>query len=310
MESSDAVSIEDTKVITNDFCILKDTDTVAEALALITVQNASEIVIVDEDKKFAGILTDLSILRSLPPPVLDVPVKFRIKTPKFRQQLNEELANSLRKQITEVFKLEKIKPYTSKNQRLIYAMDKLVDSYKSTSAIRVLPIINEDETVYGVVSPESILSYLKSNQKFCQLKAERFLALPEVDSMEQPYTLLPSDTLAQARFAMKYLPIKHITICDSDGHLLGMIDKKQVTKLTHPMYFSLMGISLSQIMKPVTKLCLVEKSQTLQECINAYLNLGFKEVVIVEQLLGKIYPKMVVTPIDILQFRVQVYRQN
>ena len=310
MESSDAVSIEDTKVITNDFCILKDTDTVAEALALITVQNASEIVIVDEDKKFAGILTDLSILRSLPPPVLDVPVKFRIKTPKFRQQLNEELANSLRKQITEVFKLEKIKPYTSKNQRLIYAMDKLVDSYKSTSAIRVLPIINEDETVYGVVSPESILSYLKSNQKFCQLKAERFLALPEVDSMEQPYTLLPSDTLAQARFAMKYLPIKHITICDSDGHLLGMIDKKQVTTLTHPMYFSLMGISLSQIMKPVTKLCLVEKSQTLQECINAYLNLGFKEVVIVEQLLGKIYPKMVVTPIDILQFRVQVYRQN
>jgi len=310
MESSDAVSIEDTKVITNDFCILKDTDTVAEALALITVQNASEIVIVDEDKKFAGILTDLSILRSLPPPVLDVPVKFRIKTPKFRQQLNEELANSLKKQITEVFKLEKIKPYTSKNQRLIYAMDKLVDSYKSTSAIRVLPIINEDETVYGVVSPESILSYLKSNQKFCQLKAERFLALPEVDSMEQPYTLLPSDTLAQARFAMKYLPIKHITICDSDGHLLGMVDKKQVTKLTHPMYFSLMGISLSQIMKPVTKLCLVEKSQTLQECINAYLNLGFKEVVIVEQLLGKIYPKMVVTPIDILQFRVQVYRQN
>lgn len=310
MENSDAVSIEDTKVITNDFCILKDTDTVAEALALITVQNASEIVIVDEDKKFAGILTDLSILRSLPPPVLDVPVKFRIKTPKFRQQLNEELANSLRKQITEVFKLEKIKPYTSKNQRLIYAMDKLVDSYKSTSAIRVLPIINEDETVYGVVSPESILSYLKSHQKFCQLKAERFLALSEVDSMEQPYTLLPSDTLAQARFAMKYLPIKHITICDSDGHLLGMIDKKQVTKLTHPMYFSLMGISLSQIMKPVTKLCLVEKSQTLQECINAYLNLGFKEVVIVEQLLGKIYPKMVVTPIDILQFRVQVYRQN
>ena len=310
MESSDAVSIEDTKVITNDFCILKDTDTVAEALALITVQNASEIVIVDEDKKFAGILTDLSILRSLPPPVLDVPVKFRIKNPKFRQQLNEELANSLKKQITEVFKLEKIKPYTSKNQRLIYAMDKLVDSYKSTSAIRVLPIINEDETVYGVVYPESILSYLKSHQKFCQLKAERFLALPEVDSMEQPYTLLPSDTLAQARFAMKYLPIKHITICDRDGNLLGMIDKKQVTKLTHPMYFSLMGISLSKIMKPVTKLCLVEKSQTLQECINAYLNLGFKEVVIVEQLLGKIYPKMVVTPIDILQFRVQVYRQN
>lgn len=310
MESSDAVSIEDTKVITNDFCILKDTDTVAEALALITVQNASEIVIVDEDKKFAGILTDLSILRSLPPPVLDVPVKFRIKNPKFRQQLNEELANSLKKQITEVFKLEKIKPYTSKNQRLIYAMDKLVDSYKSTSAIRVLPIINEDETVYGVVYPESILSYLKSHQKFCQLKAERFLALPEVDSMEQPYTLLPSDTLAQARFAMKYLPIKHITICDRDGNLLGMIDKKQVTKLTHPMYFSLMGISLSKIMKPATKLCLVEKSQTLQECINAYLNWGFKEVVIVEQLLGKIYPKMVVTPIDILQFRVQVYRQN
>lgn len=310
MENSDAVSIEDTKVITNDFCILKDTDTVAEALALITVQNASEIVIVDEDKKFAGILTDLSILRALPPPVLDVPVKFRIKNPKFRKQLNEDLVNSLKKPIREVFKLEKIKPYTSKNQRLIYAIDKLVDSYKSTSAIRVLPIINEDETVYGIASPESILSHIKSNQKFCQLKAERFLALPEVSGMEQPHTLLPSDTLAQARFAMKYLPIEHITICDRDGNLLGMIDKKQVTTLTHPMYFSLMGISLSEIMKPVTKLCLVEKSQTLQECINAYLNLGFKEVVIIEQLAGKIYPKMVVTPIDILQFRVQVYRQN
>ncbi len=83
-----------------------------------------------------------------------------------------------------------------------------MESYKSTSAIRVLPIINEDETVYGVASPESILSHIKSNQKFCQLKAERFLALSEVSGMEQPYTLLPSDTLAQARFAMKYLPIE------------------------------------------------------------------------------------------------------
>jgi CBS domain-containing protein len=289
---------------------LKDTDTVAEALALVTVQNASEIVIVHENKKFAGILTDLSILRSLPPPVLDVPVKFRIKIPKFRQQLNEELVNTLKKPITEVFKLEKVKPYTSKNQRLIYAIDKLVESYKSTSAIRVLPIINEDETVYGVASPESILSHIKSNQTFCQLKAERFLALSEVSGIEQPYTLLPSDTLAQARFAMKYLPIQHITICDRDGNLLGMVDKKQVTTLTHPMYFSLMGISLSKIMKPVTKLCLVEKSKTLQECINACLNLGFKEVVIIEQLLGKIYPKIVVTAIDVLQFRVQVYRKN
>jgi len=309
MENSDA-SIEDTKIITNDFCILKDTDTVAEALALVTVQNASEIVIVDEDKKFAGILTDLSILRSLPPPALDVPVKFRIKTPKLRKQLNEELVNSLKKPIIKVFKLEKFKPYTSKNQRLIYAIDKLVESYKSTSAIRILPIINENETVYGVVSPESILSHIKSNQKFCQLKAERFLALSEVDSMEQSYTLLPSDTLAQARFAMKYLPINHITICDRDGNLLGIVDKKQVITLTHPMYFSLMGISLSEIMKPVTKLYLVEKSQILQDCINAYLNLGFKEVVIIEQLNGKTYPKMVVTPIDILQLRLQVYRQN
>ena len=310
MENSDAVSIEDTKVITNDFCILKDTDTVAEALALVTVQNASEIVIVDEDEKFVGILTDLSILRSLPPPVLDVPVKFRIKTPKFRKQLNEDLVSSLKRQIREVFKPEKIKPYTSKNQRLIYAIDKLVESYKSTSAIRVLPIINEDETVYGVASPESILSYLKSNQKFCQLKAERFLALPEVSGVEQPYTLLASDTLAQARFAMKYVPINYITICDRDSNFLGIVDKKQVTTLTHPMYFSLMGISLSEIMKPVDKLCLIEQSQTLQECIDAYLNLGFKEVVIIEKSLGKIYYKMVVTPIDILQLRVQVYRQN
>ncbi|MFB2916949.1 CBS domain-containing protein [Aerosakkonema funiforme] len=309
MENSDA-SIEDTKVITHDFCILKDTDTVAEALALVTVQNASEIVIVDEDKKFVGILTDLLILRSLPPPVLDVPVKFRIKTPKLRKQLNNELVKILKKQIKDVFKPEKIKPYTSKNYRLIYAIDKLVESSKSTSAIGVLPIINEDETVYGVASPESILTYLKSHQKFCQLKAERFLALPEVSGMEQPYTLLPSDTLAQARFAMKYLPIDHITICDRDGNLLGIVDKKQVTTLTHPMYFSLMGTCLSEIMKPLTKLCLVEKTQTLQECIDACLNLGFKEVVIVEKLLGKTFPKMVVMPIDILQLRVQVYRQN
>jgi len=63
------------------------------------------------------------------------------------------------------------------------------------------------------------------------------------------------------------------------------------------MYFSLMGISLSEIMKPVTKLCLVDKSQPLQECINACLNLAFKEVVIIEQLAGKICPKKVVTPI-------------
>jgi hypothetical protein len=124
------------------------------------------------------------------------------------------------------------------------------------------------------------------------------------------FKLLPEDTLDKACFAMDYLPIEYILICDRNNNLLGMVDRYQVSALTHPLYFHLMDIPLSEIMKPVESLYLVEVSQNVKSLIDSFLNLGIKAAIAVERLANEIHPLRVVTPVNILQRCLQNFRSH
>ncbi len=298
VETTDLLSSIE-KVISDDFWVLKTSDTLSDALALVTLQKVTDIIIVDSSDRFAGIVSDISIINELPPPVSDVPLKYQLNFPQFRKQVSKNIIDMIQRNIDEVFKLNKTIRRFSKDEFLTNALQELTNPYRTYLDPRVIPILNEDETVAGLVSCETVLKYVRLNQFLMEEKVERFLL--DNSLREEPYTLKPNDTLTKAYFVMQHLPINHILICDENNKLLGMVERYQVSAYTHPLYYHLMDIPLSEIMKYVDNLYLVESRQTIREIINSFLDRGIKTAIAVDKSSSQICPLQVITPMNVLQ---------
>ncbi len=295
-------SIEE--VISDEFWILKTSDTLSDALALMTLQNVSDIIIVDSNNKFAGIVSDLSIITELPPPVSDVPLRYQLNFPQFHKQVSRNIVNMIQKNIGEVFKLNRNIRRFSKDEFLTNALQELTNPYRTYLDPRIIPILNEDETVAGLVSCETVLKYVRINLFLMEEKVERFLL--DKSLRKEPYILKPDDTLTKAYFVMQHLPIDHILICDNNNKLLGMVERYQISAYAHPLYYPLMDIPLREIMKSVDNLYLVESSQPIKEIISSFLDQGIKAAIAVDKSSSQLCPLQVITPMNILQF----FRQN
>ncbi len=296
------------KVIRNDFCMLKTSDPLSDALALVKLQEANDIMIVDNNGKFAGSISALSVLSKVPPQVSDVPVRYQIENPTLIRQVIDSIVDIIKIPIGDVFKPKKPTRCSYKDGYLIYTIEELAKPYRNYGDSKIIPILNNDETIEGVVSYQGILEYIQSDPIWLASKFEElFTGKLRIGEL---FKLLPEDTLDKACFAMDYLPIEYILICDRNNNLLGMVDRYQVSALTHPLYFHLMDIPLSEIMKPVESLYLVEVSQNVKSLIDSFLNLGIKAAVAVERLANEIHPLRVVTPVNILQRCLQNFRSH
>ncbi len=120
-------------------------------------------------------------------------------------------------------------------------------------------------------------------------------------SLDKLYTLLPEDTLESAIYAINYLPIEHILICDGAQKLLGLVNREQVSVLAHPMYYHLMNTPLGDIMQPLSSLHLVQPTDNLKDVIRNFLESDTEVSVLMDSSNSQI-PKMVITPRTILQF--------
>lgn len=296
------------KVMRNDFCVLKTSDTLSDALALVTLQKAGDILIVDNNGKFAGSISDISVLSQVPPQVSDIPIRYQIKLPSIRKQLNDSLVSTIKKNIGDVFQLKKGTRRFSKDGYLIYPLEELAKPYQNSANPKILPILNNGETIAGVVSYQGILEFIKIDPFWVETKVEKLLSVKL--AVEGIYKLLPEDTLDKAYFAMDYLPINFILICDDNNNLLGMVNRHQITALAHPLYFHLMDMPLSEIMKPVESLYLVESSQTMKGIIDSFLDLGITVAIAVEKSGSKVHPKSVITPTNVIQLYLQHFRAN
>jgi predicted transcriptional regulator len=296
------------KVIRNDFCMLKTSDPLSDALALVKLQEANDIMIVDNNGKFAGSISALSVLSKVPPQVSDVPVRYHIENPTLIRQVIDSIVDIIKIPIGDVFKPKKPTRCFYKDGYLIYTIEELAKPYRNYGDSKIIPILNNDETIEGVVSYQGILEYIQSDPIWLASKIEELFT--EKLRIGELFKLLPEDTLDKACFAMDYLPIEYILICDRNNNLLGMVDRYQVSALTHPLYFHLMDIPLSEIMKPVESLYLVEVSQNVKSLIDSFLNLGIKAAIAVERLANEIRPLRVVTPVNILQRCLQNFRSH
>lgn len=296
------------KVISYDFCVLNTSDTLSDALALVILQQAGDILIVDNNGKFAGSISDISVLSQVPPQVSDIPIRYQIKLSSIRKKVNDALVSTIKKNIEDVFQLKKVTRHFSKDGYLIYLLEELAKSYKNAADPKMMPILNNDETIAGVVSYQGILEFIKIDPFWVETKVENLLSIKL--SVEGIYKLLPEDTLDKAYFAMNYLPINFILICDDNNNLLGMVNRHQITTLAHPLYFHLMDIPLSEIMKPLDSLYLVESCQTMKGIIDSFLDWGITVAIAVERSGSQVHPKSVITPANVIQFYLQHFRSN
>ena len=99
-------SFEDAKVISDDFCSIKISDTLAQALSLVTLLNPSDLIVTDDEDKFLGIVSSLSVSLEFTPQLQNVPFKYRHKTTKIGQA-SELILSQGKKTIGEVFSLDK-----------------------------------------------------------------------------------------------------------------------------------------------------------------------------------------------------------
>ncbi|TAE36109.1 MAG: CBS domain-containing protein [Oscillatoriales cyanobacterium] len=163
--------------------------------------------------------------------------------------------------------------------------------------------MNEDRTIVGVVTCQGILEYLRHDRLLEESKVENLLEKMSSTktSLDQLYTLLPEDTLESALYAINYLPIEHIVICDADKNLLGLVNREQIMVLAHRMYYHLMNTPLGDIMQQVSSLHLVQSTDNLKDVIRRFLESDIEISIVMDSSNSQI-PKMVITPKTILQF--------
>ena len=296
------------KIISDDFCVLKASDTVSDALALVILQKASDIIIVDNEDKFAGIIRYISVISEVPPQVSDVPLKHRIKISQIRQQVNSSIVNTVKRSIGDVFELKKYNRKFSKDGYLIYALEELAKPYRTYLEPQIIPILDRDETIVGIVSYRSTLEYIKNHRFWVEAKVEELFSakIPRKEVCK----LLPEDTLAKAFFVMEYLPIDYILICDRSNNLLGMVERNQVSAFTHPLYYHLMDMTLGEIMKPVESLYLVESSLPLNQVVGKFLELGIEVAIAVDRAATQVRPLRIITPLNLLNLFLQNFRST
>jgi len=293
------------KIISDDFCVLKTSDTLADAFALVTLQKVSDIIIVDNHDKFAGIIRDISVINQLPPQVSDIPIEHQIKIYKIRQQVSNSTVTLIKKQINDVFKIQKNIRKFAKNEYLLYAIQELAKPHRTYLTPQIVAILNKDETIAGVVSYKSILEYIKNHRFWIETKVEELSAkIPR----RELYTLLPKDPLFKASFAMDSLPIDYILICNQQNQFLGIVERKQINAFKHPLYYHLMKMNLNEIMKPVNNLSLFKESENLNKVVSEFLNLEREVAIVVDTSANEVQPLQVITPFNLLQIFIQNIR--
>lgn len=295
-------SFEEAKVISDDFCTMKISDTLAQAFSLVTLLNPSDIIVTDDEGKFLGIVSSLSVALEFTPKLQNVPFKYKNKTIKIGQAGEFILAQG-KKTISEVFNLDKSYCFFQKRKQVDYALDEFCKLYRAPDDQTFIPILNDDRTIGGVVTCQGVLEYLRNDRVLNESKVENLLEKMSSTktSLDQLYTLLPEDTLESALYAINYLPIEHILICDGAKKILGLVNREKIMVLAHRMYYHLMNTPLGDIMQPVSSLYLVKPTDNLKDVIRKFLESDTEISVVMDSSNSQI-PKMVITPRTILQF--------
>jgi len=287
------------EVMSDDFFKLKETSTLAEAACLVLHQNASEIFVTDQDERLIGIVTAERVLKELPPSDSFIPERFQIRNVSFQIQVRNSLLSAIEKRVQDTFCLERDVISLQKSERVIDALEELV-IHTVNNKQRSIPVVSSDHHILGVVSYQTLISYLIRLKELDSYNVD-FL-LNQENSSCHTYTIAPQKTLAELCYLMEHFPLNYILVGDSQsGSLLRTISIERVNALVHPLFYDFIKMPLYEIQEVVPNNQLVSPSTSLKEVANRFLNHQFKFVV-VQAVEDKLRLVNVLTYLDLLKF--------
>lgn len=308
LKYNDLLTIDREKLMSNDFCVLRKNASIAKARAFLGVlQKSGYIIITDSSDKFLGIITDISILREFPPDEKCIPYSYQIDDFNHKEVINS-IHNTADRTIEDVFILEPNYRKFYREGAIIDILQELEKPYGYYAHTKVVPLLNTDHSIAGIISYMEILKFIKDNQVIDNKTVKE--AFSEKELADNLCTLSPEKTLASAYFLIKHLPTEYILVCDQQDNKLilhGWLDKCKISPMVHPLYRHLRSMPVNQIMDSVNSLYLIEPNETLNKAINFMLKSGSEvaanAVVVVKNKTGSdLQPLGILTPINILQF--------
>lgn len=287
------------KVTSYDFCVMKSSEPLVNALSFLMLQDIKYIIIVDQDDKFLGFMNDILVLREFPPPDSSIPLEYQIKNTNFHKKVRDYINHAKNQLIQDIFSVKPSFRCFDKNRTIYGAMEELVKPYGDYIEEKIIPVLNENQTLIGVVSDKDMLKFIRDEPVLINTSVE--VAFRE--NFMDLFTLLPETTLATAYFCIQYIPIEYILICDDRKNLLGWINSRKVSPMAHPLYHHLIKMPIKEIMEPVSKLDLIQSKQAISEVINIFIDKGTEAAVIVtKNQENQEIPLGILTPKDVLRF--------
>jgi len=312
LKYNDLLTLDRKKLMSNDFCVLRKNSTLAKARAFLGVlQKSGYIIITDSSDKFLGVLTDISILHEFPPNEKYIPYSYQIDDKKTHKEVINSIDNAADQTIEDAFILEANYRKYYRDGAIIDILQELEKPYGYYAQTKVVPLLNTDNSIAGVISYREILEFIKEKQVIDNITAKE--AFSEKDLADNLCTLSPENTLASAYFLIKYLPTEYILVCDKQDNepiLHGWLDKRKISPMVHPLYRHLRNMPVNQIMDSVNSLYLIEPNEPINKVINFFLKRGNKisanvVVVVKNKTASELQPLGILTPINILQFFIK-----
>jgi CBS-domain-containing membrane protein len=288
------------KVTSYDFCVMKSSEPLVNALSFLMLQDLKYIIIVDRDDKFLGFMNDILVLREFPPPDSTIPSEYQINDTNFHKKVRDSINHAKNQPIEDIFSVKlSFRCFYKNRTTILGAMEELVKPYEHYIDDKIIPVLNEKKTVVGVVSDKDILQFIRDEPLLVNTPVEVAFKTKFTDL----FTLLPDTTLASAYFCIEYIPREYILICDEQENLLGWIDRRKVSPMAHALYHHLIKMPVREIMEPVANLDLIQLEQAISEVIKLFIDKNREAVVIVTKNQGnQQIPLGILTPKDVLQF--------
>lgn len=266
-------SIESEKLINDEFYTLKISDTLADAFTLINLQNCCYILLVDEENRFQKTIKSSVILNRFPPPLRNIPRNRRIYHPGFSKSLNRQIMD-IAKETLGTLEIEPANLYSYPQETVRFTLSKLAQGKEE-----IIPILNKDHTISGVVKCIDLLEYFNNNNFLSTFTVDQ-LYFPEW----KPYIDLEADSsLALADYLITYLPIDYIVVADFDKTIKGVLDKNQIARFLNSTYEHLIEVPIGEVINSVAKTYMISTNRDLKSIADIFLNSDSEVVIIGEK---------------------------
>jgi predicted transcriptional regulator len=290
------------KVMNRSFFSIKGSDTLADALCAMSIQNFQEVIVIDDESKFLGVIKKSEILYRIPPNLLDIPLKFRSRDPDFRKEMGSHILELGKAHIESTFNFDSSSQGFQKNEPLSNALSDLLQSHVLLP--KTIPVLNADQTLAGVVTYREILQYLAGDSLLQHTRVSALLAM----QYEYVYTLTTDAALSEASMAIDYLPTDYIWVCDN-LHLKGVITRTQLAHLEHCHYLEMFSYPLKYFLKTMQiEPLLIDPEQSISDVIQVFLDREADFLLDADKTQQGFRLQGVITPISIIHFLLSSLR--